>query len=323
MRDLHILPKLRDSWSYLYLEHCRIEQDQKAIAIVDPDGKVPIPCAALALLMLGPGTTITHAAVKTLADHGCTVLWCGEGAVRFYAQGLGETRKASNLYQQARLWADPQAHRAVVTRLYGLRFPEALPDHLDLRQIRGREGVRVRQAYASASRATGVAWERRSYDRTDWCGQDPVNRALSAANSCLYGVCHAAILSAGYSPGLGFIHTGKQLSFVYDVADLYKTEVTIPAAFQAVAEAPEDKDLERVVRLRCRDRFHQSRLLTKVIGDLERIFDLRGESAEAGSDLDLDQALPGPIWDPEAEVDGGVNYADSSAEEVGLAGADT
>ncbi|MFH1834218.1 MAG: type I-E CRISPR-associated endonuclease Cas1e, partial [bacterium] len=272
MQDLHILPKLRDSCSYLYVEHCRVDQEQKAIAIHDAEGKVPVPCASLALLMLGPGTTITHAAVRVLAEHGCSVLWCGEGGVRMYAQGLGETRKAANLLRQAHLSSDPRLRLQVVMRMYRMRFHETLPLDLTLQQIRGMEGVRVREAYAAASRETGIAWSGRSYRRNCWSAADPVNRALSAANSCLYGVCHAAIVSAGYSTGLGFIHAGKQLSFVYDVADLYKTEVTIPAAFEAVAECDSD-DLERTVRVRLRDHFSRSHLLARVVDDLDRLFD--------------------------------------------------
>ena len=236
IRDLHLLPKIRDSWSYLYVERCRIDQEDKAIAIHDAGGKTPVPCAALTLLMLGPGTAITHAAVRTLADNGCLVMWCGEEAVRFYAIGMGETRSSRNLLAQARLWADPASRLAVVVRMYRMRFDEPVPEDATLQELRGREGIRVRRSYASASQETGIAWEGRSYRSSNWRSADAVNRALSCANSCLYGLCHAAIVAAGFSPALGFIHTGKMLSFVYDIADLYKTEVSIPMAFAAVKE---------------------------------------------------------------------------------------
>src|SRR5947199_7902589 len=138
----------------------------------------------------------------------------------------------------------------VIRRLYQLPFFEKLDPELTLRQFRGMEGVRVREAYARASGETGVAWSGRSYRRDNWSNADPVNRALSAANSCLYGICHVAVVSAGFLPALGFIHTGKMLSFVYDVADLYKTEVTIPVALRAATE--EKGSLERRVRVTCR-----------------------------------------------------------------------
>jgi CRISPR-associated protein Cas1 len=304
LRDLHLLPKVRDSWSYLYLEHGKIDQDAKAIAVHDDRGKVPIPCSTLTLLMLGPGTSITHAAVRTLADNGCLVVWAGEEGVRFYAQGMGETRSAQRLLRQAWLASHAEARMEVVLRMYRTRFPEALPQGLTLQQIRGMEGVRVREAYAHASRQTGVPWHGRSYRLDDWAAADPINRALSCANSCLYGVCHAAIVSAGYSPALGFIHTGKMLSFVYDIADLYKATLTIPVAFEAVADGTEH--LERRVRHRCRDTFHDQRLLQRIVPDIDRV--LGGDASEPEDLFDADAAAPGGLWDPQlGSVAGGVN----------------
>ena len=306
IKDLHLLPKVRDSWSYLYVEHCRVDQEAQAIAIHDADGKVPVPCAALSVLMLGPGTTITHSAIRTLAECGCLVIWAGEEGVRFYAQGMGETRSSRRLLRQAQLWANPQRRLEVVRRLYQRRFPEPLDVSLTLRQIRGKEGIRVREAYARASRETGVSWEGRSYKRSDWSQADPVNRALSTANSCLYGICHAAIVAAGYSPALGFVHTGKQLSFVYDVADLYKTETSMPAAF--VAAAAGLPSLETTVRRVCRDLFQQEHLLDRIIPDIEWVLEDAGDAVEA--EFDSDEARPGGLWDPgEGEVAGGVDHS--------------
>jgi CRISP-associated protein Cas1 len=325
LRDLHLLPKTRDSWSYLYLEHTRIEQEHMAIAAIDATGKTPIPTATLSLLMLGPGTSITHAAIHALTMCGCTVLWVGEQGVRCYAMGLGETRSASNLYRQARLWGNPDWRGRVVRAMYEMRFAEALDPSLTLQQIRGKEGVRVREAYASASHDYDIVWQGRSYARSDWNMSDPVNRALSAANSCLYGVCHAAILSAGYSPALGFIHTGKQLSFVYDVGDLYKVELTIPAAFAAVAES--GPGLEGRVRRRLRDQFHEQRLLPRIIDDIARVLtidgleDMRDAGGVDAEAFDEDLALPGGIWDPiHGAVSGGVNYGEGSNDYRSAAG---
>src|SRR5579883_722130 len=151
MKDLHSLPKVRDSWSYLYVEHCRIDQEAKAIALHDKNGVVPVPCATLTTLMLGPGTSITHAAVRTLADNGCLVVWTGEEGVRLYAQGLGETRSSRRLLWQARLCSDPRLRLQVVRRMYEQRFADPVEPELTLQQLRGREGARVRDAYAAAS----------------------------------------------------------------------------------------------------------------------------------------------------------------------------
>jgi CRISPR-associated protein Cas1 len=225
---------------------------------------------------------------------------------------MGETRSARHLLVQARLVCDPAQRLRVVRRMYQMRFPEPLDEGLNLRQIRGREGIRVREAYARASRRTGVRWAGREYRRDRWDVADPINRALSVANSCLYGVCHAAIVSAGYSPALGFIHTGKQLSFVYDIADLYKADVTIPLAFETVAAG--ETDLEGRVRRACRDAFHASHLLERIVPDIDRtLLGPGGAAREAETDADYneDAAAPGGLWDPDdGEVAGGVNQAD-------------
>jgi CRISPR-associated protein Cas1 len=315
MKDLHLLPKIRDSWSYLYVEHCQVDQESKAIAIHSAGAKTPVPCATLTLLMLGPGTTITQAAIRTLAENGCLVMWCGEEAVRFYAVGMGETRSSRNLMAQARLWADAQSRFDVVMRMYRHRFNEEVPEDLTIEQLRGREGIRVRQAYAAFSEKSGVPWKSREYKSVNWRGTDPINRALSCANSCLYGLCHAAIVAAGFSPALGFVHTGKMLSFVYDVADLYKTEVTIPVAFAAVQEG--EALLETRVRKRCRDVFFETRLLERIVPDLYEVLGIAGSAAvaEAQTDLlDQDAAVPGGLWDPVAgTAAGGVNYGEETA----------
>ena len=308
IQDLHILPKVRDSSSFLYLEHCKIDQDAKAIAFHDARGLVSVPCASLLVLMLGPGTSITHAAVRSLAENGCAILWTGEYGVRTYAQGMGETRSSERLLTQARLCSTPELRILVVRRLYEMRFPEKLDPTLTLEQLRGREGVRVRDAYARASQETGVAWTGRSYKTTEWKNADPINRALSVAHSCLYGVCHAAIVSAGYSPALGFIHTGKMLSFVYDIADLYKAEVTLPIAFRAVKEGA--AGLETVVRIKCRNAFVESQLLQRIIPDIDRALGARVRQPGSADEIDTNAAAPGWLWSPEGKgARGGVNYS--------------
>lgn len=316
-RDLHELPKLRDSLSYLYLEHGHIEQDALSVQFIDKAGRIPIPAASLAALLLGPGTTITHAAVKALADNGCSIVWCGEDGVRCYAQGCGETRKAYHLLKQAALVCDPTRREQVVRRMYELRFNHRLPEGLSLPQVRGLEGVRVRSAYARASQEFGVPWRGRRYDRSNWGQSDPINRALSAANACLNGICHAAIVSAGYSPALGFIHTGKQLSFVYDIADLYKVELTIPAAFRVTAEGT--ANLESRARQECRRVFKEARLLDRIVPDIDWLLDVPVEVSEYSEDVDADAACPTPLWEALlGEEDGSGNGGDDSGEGAGV-----
>ena len=315
MDDLRQLPRFDDSLSFLYLEKVRIEQHEKAIAFLDDAGLTPVPGAALALLMLGPGTSITHAAVKALADNNCTVVWCGEEGMRFYAAGVGGTRGCAALLKQAALVSHPRLRLEVVGRMYRKRFPGGLDPNLTLQQIRGMEGIRVREAYAAASKATGVSWTGRNYKRGDWAAADPVNRALSSGNALLYGLIQAAILSAGYSPALGFIHTGKQLSFVYDIADLYKADLIIPTAFDTAAW--QSASVEQQMRVACRRKFQETRLMQHILPDIADVLDVPGLAAATDDPAwDADSAAPGGLWDPgqsEGRAEGGVNYGPDAA----------
>lgn len=300
MITLRTLPKVRDSISFLYFDRCIVEQDAKAIAIFQNSNKYQIPCASLSTLMLGPGSRITHAALKTLAKNGCQVQWVGEDGFRFYVEGHDSQRSVTRLYHQANLWANPQDRLRIIRAMYQFRFQEELADNLTLQQIRGLEGVRVRKTYAQWSKTTGVEWNGRNYKSKSWFSADPINRALSSANSYLYAVCQAAITAVGYSPAFGFIHTGKPLSFVYDIADLYKHETTIPAAFEAISlvDTPE----ETTVRAKCRERFAEVKLMRRLIKDIDHIL-------EYGATDDTEAPTVGFLWDDQVGwVEGGQDW---------------
>ena len=300
-KDLHELPKLRDSISWLYFEHAVIEQEDSSIVVLQGDGIIPVPVSSLTCLLLGPGTSVTHAAVKAMAENGCMVVWCGEYGQRYYAFGMGETRSAANLLLQAKRCMDPDAHMAVVRRMYEIRFPKVPTKNLTLQQIRGMEGVRVRQTYQTEAKRCGIKWSARQYKQTNWEDSDEINRALSIANAILYGVCQAAIISLGFSPGLGFVHTGKQLSFVYDIADLYKTETSIPAAFEAVRTHPDD--LERTVRRLMRQKITRIGLLKRIADDITWLFNVSVEDEHDNHEN------VGNLWNGEEEIEGGKNHA--------------
>lgn len=295
--SLYEIGRFDDRLSFLYVDRAVIRHTTNAIAIHEFDGVTEVPISSMATLMLGPGTKITHQAIKSLADNNCLVIWAGELGVRFYALGMGGSRHSRNLLHQARLALDDRSRLQVVVRMYCKRFTdETLDPNLTLQQLRGKEGIRVREAYAEASRHTGVPWEGRNYNRKQWFAGDPVNRALSAANACLYGLVHAAILSAGYSPAIGFIHTGKQLSFVYDIADLYKVELTIPIAFEVAAANPDH--LEQQVRAECRRRFHRARLLQRVLPDIRHVLNIPDQQASEDDRFADDPAMPHELWEP-------------------------
>jgi len=294
-QDLHLLPKLRDSLSYLYVEHAILERKDSALLVRQETGITLVPVANLCVLLLGPGTNITHAAICLLAEDGCSVIWVGQDVQLFYAQGTGETHRARHILRQAQMLCDPQKRMQVVLRMYEIRFGHKLEAGLSLEQIRGIEGVRMRTAYQDASKKYGVPWQGRNYDSKDWYKSDPANRALSAANAVLNGICHAGIVSGGYSPALGFLHTGRQLSFVYDIADLYKTRFTIPTAFQIVAEG--GVHVESRTREACRERFREEKLLKQILPDIDALLEIK-------EDDEMDEsmfALPmmDLLWQPE------------------------
>lgn len=299
--NLRTLARYSDSLSQVYLEHAVIEQEGHSIAAFTPEGRITLPAANLSSVILGPGTRITHAAIKVLADCGALVAWTGAEGLAFYACGQSKTRLSNGIEHQARHWADPGLHLLVVRRMYQARFTEALPDHLTLEQIRGKEGVRVRDTYQRLAKTYGVTWSGRHYDRSSWEEADPINRALSAANAALYAIVLAGLHSLGYSPALGFIHTGKQLSFVYDVADLVKTATSIPAAFEAAANGSDkvESRARRILRDRCCHERLQDRL-TKLVPVLFQATDPDAEQSVADG--------AGLLWDPSGFVPGGIQH---------------
>lgn len=310
--DFHILPYVKDSISYIYIEHAVIVQRDSSIVAVKSSGVIPVPIASLICLLLGPGVSITHAAIKAIADCGCMVVWCGMSGTRFYAAGQAETRNARNLLRQAKFCMDEKLHMLVVRRMYEIRFPDINCSGFTLQQIRGMEGIRVRKSYQMASKLWGIKWNSRSYKKDGWDESDPVNRALSAGNFMLYNVCHAAIFSLGYSPALGFVHVGKMRSFVYDIADLYKANTTIPAAFEAVQKNSSSPEVE--VRRLLRGYFQRIELLKRISKDIGMLFEFDTEEHE-------DALLTGNLWDVGGvELDGGRNY---SGEEVIFGGSNS
>jgi CRISPR-associated protein Cas1 len=265
------LPRVSDSWSCVYIETAHIERDAHALVVSNEQGQTRLPSAQFVSILAGPGTTITHAASSLLAERGCSMVWCGEAAVRFYASALPETHTSALLESQAQAWAFPQARAEVARRMYRMRFPDdPVDERTNIEQLRGREGAQMRTLYREIAQRYGVEWQGRSYDEADGLSNDPIQQAINVANSCLYGVCHAAIVSIGMTGGLGFVHHGHQRSFVFDMADLYKATVSLPIAFAAVAES-ETNSAQRVRRA-CRDAFYTQRLLARIVPDLLGLF---------------------------------------------------
>ena len=300
------LPQIRDRMTFLYLERCTLGRQDGAITVTDESGVVHIPAAAISVLLLGPGTRVTHRAMELMGDAGVGAVWVGEHGVRYYAHGRPLTTRTRLLLRQAELVSNERKHLAVVRRMYQMRFPEEDVSHLTMQQLRGREGSRVRSLYRRMSRETGVPWNGRLYRPEDFASGDLVNQALSAGHACLYGLAHAVIAALGCAPGLGFVHVGHECAFAYDIADLYKAEVTIPIAFRTAAEAPED--LPAVVRRRVRDAMVERHILERMVQDIRALLLPEGEQDEQEEAVYL--------WDSRLGlVANGVNYAREEAEE--------
>jgi len=270
-----ILPPLKpipikDRISVVYVEKGNLDVLDGAFVVVDKTGvRTHLPVGGVACLMLEPGTRVSHAAVTLAARVGCLLVWIGEAGVRLYAAGQPGGARSDRLLYQAKLALDDTARLKVVRKMYAMRFQEEPPAKRSIQQLRGIEGVRVRKMYELLARQYRVQWKRRNYDHTEWGSGDVPNRCLSSATACLYGICEAAILAAGYAPAVGFIHTGKPQSFVYDIADIFKFETVVPIAFKTAAKKPNNP--ERDVRRGCRDVFRQTRLLRRIIPTIEEV----------------------------------------------------
>jgi len=259
---------IKERLSILYIEYGQLDVLDGAFVVVDQLGvRTHIPVGGVACLMLQPGTRVSHAACALAARVGTLLVWIGEGGVRLYSAGQPGGARADRLLYQAKLALDETLRLKVVRKMYALRFGEEPPQRRSVDQLRGIEGARVRETYKRMATKHGVTWKARNYDISEWNKGDLPNRCLSSATSCLYGITEAAVLAAGYAPAIGFIHTGKPLSFVYDVADVYKFETVVPVAFRIAAKNPGNP--EQQVRLACRDVFRESRLLDRIIPGIE------------------------------------------------------
>lgn len=302
---------IRERVSILFIERTRLDVLDGAFVLVDDAGiRTHIPVGGIACLMLEPGTRVSHAAVALAARAGTLLIWVGEAGVRLYAAGQPGGARSDRLLYQARLALDDEARLRVVRKMYALRFGEEPPSRRSIDQLRGIEGVRVREMYKAQAQRFGLRWDGRRYDPNAWDGADTVNRCLSAATAALYGVTEAAVLAAGYAPAIGFLHSGKPQSFVYDIADILKFETVVPEAFRVAAAAELGRPLEgrpvldpvAEVRRRCRDAFRRADVLSRLIPLIEEVL--------AAGGIPVPEAAPEamPVAIPPAEGGGDAGH---------------
>ena len=284
---------IKERLSILYVEKGNLDVLDGAFVIVDKNGvRTHVPVGGVACLMLEPGTRVSHAACALAARVGTLLVWIGEAGVRLYSAGQPGGARADRLLYQAKLALDPDLRLKVVRKMYALRFGEEPPARRSVDQLRGIEGVRVREMYKRMAKKYGVEWRARDYDPETWGASDVPNRCLSGATACLYGVTEAAVLAAGYAPAVGFIHTGKPLSFVYDVADIYKFDTVVPVAFKTAARNPVNAEQE--VRLACRNIFRETKLLERIVPGIEEMLAAGGIEPPAPPEDAVLPAIPDP-----------------------------
>lgn len=299
--ELNELPRISDRASFLYIEHAKISRRDSAITVIDSRGTVRIPAAMIGVLLLGPGTDISHRAVELIGDTGTSMVWVGERGVRHYAHGRALSHSSRFLVKQAKLVSNNRTRLEVARKMYGMRFPGEDVTKLTMKQLRGREGARIRSVYRKYSKEYGVFWDKREYDVEDFEGGSVVNQALSASNVALYGIVYSIIVALGMSPGLGFVHTGHDLSFVYDIADLYKADLTIPLSFEIASKYEKTDDIGRISRLKVRDKIADGKLNQKIVKDLQYLLDIEDEER-----INLDVLN---LWDDKDELmNHGVSY---------------
>lgn len=297
------LTRAADRISFIYLERCTVHRDANAITAQDAEGTTHIPSATIGTLLLGPGTRITHQAMSVLGETGAAVCWVGERGVRYYAAGRALSRSSALMEAQARQWANARSRLAVARAMYRLRFPDEDPAGLTRHELLGREGRRVKDCYRAQAARTGIPWRGRQYTPGDFTTGDAVNQAITAAAQCMYGIAHAVVTSLGCSPALGFVHSGHELSFVLDIADLYKTAIGIPLAFDVAAE--DQEDVGSRTRRALRDRINESSLLERCVEDIKHLL-VPGETE--GTDGGVDRDVVTLQSDGDREVPSGINY---------------
>lgn len=297
------LARLSDRLSFLYVERAVVNRDGNALTITDQRGTAHVPATMLAALLLGPGTKITYAAMALLGDAGVSTVWVGERGVRYYASGRPPAKSSRMAEIQAAVVTHQRKRLNCARKMYSLRFPGEDVSQLTMAQLRGREGARMKKVYAAEAARTGVSWDRRSYDPNNFESSTPINQALTAASAALYGIAHAVVAGLGFVPALGIIHTGTDRAFVYDIADIYKAEIAIPAAFDAVAEATGNPNVE--VRRKVRNLVVEKRLMQRMVGDLKQLMDV--PEHELYSDAEL------MLWSELEVIASGVNWAEETA----------
>lgn len=276
--DKGYLPQIKDRYPFIYLERGRIEVDDSSVKWIDSEGRViPLPIATIQSLLLGPGTSITHEAIKVLAMVNCMVSWVGEDSLLYYACGQTPTQNTRNLVKQLALYSDPKKRLEIAQKMFSYRFPSDVVNGKSLKELMGMEGIRVKNLYIELATKYDVMWHGRCYKPGDFQVSDLTNKCITVCNTALYSLISSCVHSMGLSPKIGFVHSGSPLPFIYDIADLYKAYFSFDLAFSITNEMAGVYLAERM-RNAFVQRVTNERLLERIPKDISLILDLKNDS---------------------------------------------
>ncbi len=245
-------------------------------------GDYAIPFQSISMILLGPGTSLTHDVLRLAARHGLLIAAVGEGGVKSYtAPPMGQAHSEVARIHAER-WADPKRRIDTARRMYAWRFGRVLP-HREIETLRGIEGARMKEAYRLVAQRFGIEWHGRRYDRDDPQAADLPNQAINHAATFVEAAADIAVASVGALPPLGFIHEESSNAFTLDIADLYRVEMTLPLAFGAVKATREGKSvsLEREIRRRAARAFRNEKLIPRMIGRVKELFNVDDRGGDA------------------------------------------
>ncbi|MCS6803421.1 MAG: type I-E CRISPR-associated endonuclease Cas1e [Dehalococcoidia bacterium] len=270
-----------DRHGLLWLEYGRLSVEDGTLRFLAAKsdlfeaGDYAIPYQGISMILLGPGTSLTHDVFRLCARHGTLLAAVGEGGVKLYtAPPMGQGRSDVARIHAER-WADPRRRLDTARRLYAWRFGRVLP-HRDIETLRGIEGARLKESYRLVAERFGIVWHGRWYDRNQPLAADLPNQAINHAATFVEAAAEIAVAAVCALPPLGFIHEDSSIAFTLDIADLWRVDLTLPLAFAAVRAYLDGKSesLEREVRYRAALAFRREKLIPRMIERIKQLFDI-------------------------------------------------
>lgn len=266
-----------DRHGLIWLDRGRLEVEDGCLRFISagggelPPGDYQLPHQTVSIVLLGPGSSVTHDALRLLARHGCALAAIGVGGVRFYTAPPLMPDSSAVARAQVRLWADRESRMEVARAMYAIRFGDIVRTR-DIEVLRGREGAHIKQSYQLAADRFGISWHGRRYDRANPDAGDLANQAINHAAAAMTAAASIAVASVAAIPQLGFVHEDSGQSFVLDIADLYRHDVMLEIAFGATKEAEKTQaPVERLVRRRAADVFHRQSVIASMIDRIKTL----------------------------------------------------